>query len=52
MILVTGYDSGDEDVWEEPKVQADIMPIEFVHGKPYTNLALTPSVMSPTLMAN
>ena len=43
MISVIDCDQVEEDVWEEPKVQADIMVAEFVHGKPYTCPALTPS---------
>ena len=43
MILVIDCDSTEEDVWEEPEVQVDIKAVEFVHGKPYTCLALTSS---------
>ena len=43
MILVIDYDSTEEDVWEKPEVQVDIMAAEFVHGKPYTCLTLAPS---------
>ena len=43
MISVIGCDLAEEDVWEELKVQAHIMVAEFVHGKPYTCLTLTPS---------
>ena len=43
MISVIDYDSGEENVWEEPEVQSDLMATEFIHGKPYTCPALTPS---------
>ena len=43
MILVIDCELAKEDLWEEPQVQADIMVAEFVHGKPYTCPALTPS---------
>ena len=43
MISVIDYDSAEEDVWEELKMQADIMATEFVYGKPYIIPALTPS---------
>ena len=43
MISAIDYDSVEEDIWEEPKGQVDIIAAKFVHGKPYTCPALTPS---------
>ena len=33
MIFVINCDLVEEDVWEEPEGQTDIMAAEFVHGK-------------------
>ena len=43
MVSIIDCDLAEEDAWEEPEVQADIMAVEFVQGKPYTCLALMPS---------
>ena len=43
MISVIDCDSIEGDVWDEPKVQVDIMVAEFVYGNAYIYLALTPS---------
>ena len=43
MISVIDCDSAEEDTREEPKGQADIMAAKFIHGKPHTCFALTPS---------
>ena len=43
MISVIDCGLAEKNVWEEPKVQADIMAAEFIHGNPYTCPALTPS---------
>ena len=43
MVFVIDYNSAEEDVWDEYKVQVDIMAAELIQGKPYTCLALTSS---------
>ena len=43
LISVVDYNLVEEDVWKEPEVQVDILAVEFVHSKPYTCPALTPS---------
>lgn len=44
LILVIDYDLVEEDAREDQlNVQADIMVAEFIQGKPYIYLALTPS---------
>ena len=50
--MIVDCDSTEEDVWEEPKVQADIMAAEFVHGKPYTYLVLTSSKVKEVAKLN
>ena len=43
MVLVIDCDSAEEDVWEEPEMQAYIMVAEFVQSKPYICPTLTHS---------
>ena len=42
MVSVIDCDSTEEDLLQEPEVQADIMTVEFVQGNPYTFPTLMP----------